>query len=152
MRYAKIDKSTGDLLSIEDKDNPVLDTTKHFVWVPVSQETKPAFDDKLKKAVPYNRVEPFPFTESSQYIEGWALENLSDSEKDEVIRDKRSWDYSHGVNKLGKTEGDVIKTIGDVLDILIAEVYALSNNTPSTQDMADLLTKIQAIKSANPKP
>lgn len=51
------------------------------------------------------------------------------------------------INELGKGQGNFQNTVGDVLDILIAEIAA-----PGTQDFQDLLAKIAQIKQDIPKP
>jgi len=57
-------------------------------------------------------------------------------------------------DQLGKDQGDFIKTIGDVLDVLIAEVEAIgqATQTPRTPEFEALLNKVIAIKAAIPKP
>ena len=53
-------------------------------------------------------------------------------------------------SQLGKDVGDTINTLGDVLDILIAEIYA--RGAPATPEFTAMLGKVAAIKAAYPKP
>lgn len=62
-------------------------------------------------------------------------------------RQRRSEAYR---DELGPEAGDYIRTIGDVLDILIAEVA--SKGPPFSPAFAQLLAKVQAIKARIPKP
>ena len=66
-------------------------------------------------------------------------------------RDRRAVAYR---DTLGKETGDYIKTLGDVLDVLIAEVEAIGQaaNAPRTRDFEALLSAILAVKAAHPKP
>lgn len=54
--------------------------------------------------------------------------------------------------QLGKDAGDYLNTIGDVLDVLIAQVEAMrvAAGVNPTAEYAAMLTKIAAIKAANP--
>jgi hypothetical protein len=66
-------------------------------------------------------------------------------------RDRRAVAYR---DTLGKDVGDFIKTLGDVLDVLIAEVEAIgqATQTPRTPEFEALLSAILAVKAAHPKP
>lgn len=66
-------------------------------------------------------------------------------------RTKRKDAYAR---QLGKDPGDYLNTIGDVLDTLIAQVEALrvAAGVSPTAEYAAMLTKIAAIKAANPAP
>ncbi len=57
-------------------------------------------------------------------------------------------------DQLGKDPGDIIKTLGDVLDVLIAQVEAMrvASGASATTEYAAMLTKIAAIKAAHPRP
>lgn len=61
-------------------------------------------------------------------------------------RELRSQAYA---DNLGKDKGNVINTIGDVLDVLIAEIVA--RGPAVTPEFAEMIAKIVAIKTANPK-
>lgn len=63
-------------------------------------------------------------------------------------RDLRARAYR---DELGADAGDTIRTIGDVLDVLIAEVRA-AVDAPRTPEFMALLAKIDAIKARYPKP
>lgn len=52
--------------------------------------------------------------------------------------------------QLGKDPGNTINTLGDVLDTLITELVA--RGASITPGFADLVTKVVAIKTANPAP
>lgn len=52
--------------------------------------------------------------------------------------------------QLGKDPGDTVNTLGDVLDIVIAELYA--RGPAVTAEFATLIGKVAAIKAAYPKP
>lgn len=62
-------------------------------------------------------------------------------------RDRRARDYAL---ELGDDPGDIIKTLGDVLDDVIREMRA--RGATVTSDFAALATKIDAIKVRHPKP
>ena len=62
-------------------------------------------------------------------------------------RDLRAAAYR---DELGKDKGDVLKTLGDVIDVLIAEVAAIRGGRSETTGFADLLPKIAAIKARFP--
>jgi hypothetical protein len=63
-------------------------------------------------------------------------------------RTRRRVDY---VAELGKEPtSDPIEVIGDVLDILIAEIAA-RDQVPRTPEFGDMLRKIGAIKARHPK-
>lgn len=66
-------------------------------------------------------------------------------------RDRRAVSYR---DTLGKEQGNYIKTLGDVLDVLIAEVEAIgqATQTPRTPEFEALLSGILAVKAAHPKP
>lgn len=64
-----------------------------------------------------------------------------------AYRDRRARDYAL---ELGDDPGDVIKTLGDVLDDLIREMRA--RGATVTPEFAALTAKIDAIKSRHPKP
>lgn len=68
-----------------------------------------------------------------------------------TYRDERANAYR---DQLGAEQGDFIKTIGDVLDTLIAQVEAMRAELGAarTADFAAMLTKIAAIKAEIPKP
>lgn len=53
-------------------------------------------------------------------------------------------------DELGQERGDFIKTLGDVLDVLIQELRA--RGEPATADAAALFAKIDEIKGRFPKP
>ena len=61
-------------------------------------------------------------------------------------RDRRAAAYA---NELGKDAGDVIKTLGDVLDVTIAELRA--RGAAVTSEFAAMAAKIDAIKARIPK-
>ena len=61
-------------------------------------------------------------------------------------RDRRASAYA---NELGKDAGDIIKTLGDVLDVTIAELRA--RGAAVTPEFAAMVGKIDAIKSRIPK-
>lgn len=63
-------------------------------------------------------------------------------------REKRKQAY---IMELGSTPGDFAETVGDVIDDLIREVRALTAQ-PDTQEFADLVSKVDAIKERFPKP
>lgn len=52
-------------------------------------------------------------------------------------------------DELGKEPGDFLKTIGDTLDVLIAEMMA--RQSPETEAMRELAEKVAAIKERYPK-
>ena len=54
--------------------------------------------------------------------------------------------------QLGKDPGDVIKTLGDVVDTTIGQIEAIrvATSTAATPEWSAMLTKIAAIKTANP--
>ena len=52
--------------------------------------------------------------------------------------------------QIGKDPGDTVNTLGDVLDIVIAELYA--RGPAVTAEFATLIGKVAAIKAAYPKP
>jgi len=56
-------------------------------------------------------------------------------------------------DELGKEKGDFIKTLGDVLDVLVAQVEAVrrSGDVPATAEFGVLLAKIAEIKARHPK-
>lgn len=54
------------------------------------------------------------------------------------------------IMELGETPGDVIETIGDVLDDVIREVRALAA-APATPEFKALIDKVDAIKARFPK-
>lgn len=62
-------------------------------------------------------------------------------------RDRRAKDYAL---ELGADPGDVIKTLGDVLDVAIREMRA--RGVTVTPEFTTLTTKIDAIKARHPKP
>ena len=64
-------------------------------------------------------------------------------------REARSLAYR---DELGKEQGDYIKTLGDVLDVLIAQVEDMrrAGDHPATQDFGELLTRVAAIKARHP--
>lgn len=66
-------------------------------------------------------------------------------------RDTRMVAYARD---LGKDPGDIIRTLGDVLDVLIAQVESMrvAASASATTDYAAMMTKIAAIKAAHPKP
>jgi hypothetical protein len=66
-----------------------------------------------------------------------------------TYREKRAVAYR---DELGKEPGDFIKTIGDVVDVLIAEIDALRAAKPETPAFAELLPKVRAIKERFPAP
>ena len=55
-------------------------------------------------------------------------------------------------DELGKEPGDFIRTLGDVLDVLIVQVEAMrrAGDHPATQEFSELLTRIAAIKARHP--
>lgn len=55
-------------------------------------------------------------------------------------------------DELGKEPGDFIKTLGDVLDVLIAQVEAMrrSGATPASAEFTELLARIGEIKARHP--
>lgn len=55
-------------------------------------------------------------------------------------------------DELGKDQGDVVKTLGDVIDVLIAEVVAIRSGAASTEAFAAMLPKIADIKRRFPQP
>jgi hypothetical protein len=61
-------------------------------------------------------------------------------------RDRRASAYAA---ELGKDVGDIIKTIGDVLDVTIAELRARGASV--TPEFASMASKIDAIKARIPK-
>lgn len=61
-------------------------------------------------------------------------------------RDRRASAYA---NELGKDVGDIIRTIGDVLDVTIAELRA--RGAAVTPEFAAMASKIDAIKARIPK-
>ena len=67
------------------------------------------------------------------------------------VRSARAVDYR---DQLGGETGDVIKTLGDVLDNLITQVeyMRVQSSAVATPEWSELLAKIVAIKIANPKP
>lgn len=72
-------------------------------------------------------------------------------ERPKTYRDKRMNAYA-GLNALpglGQDPGDVIRTLGDTLDIVIAELAA--RGTPATAAFDSMLGKIAAIKAKYPK-
>lgn len=62
-------------------------------------------------------------------------------------RDRRARDYAL---ELGDDPGDVIKTLGDVLDDVIREVRARGASV--TPEWSAMVAKIDAIKARHPKP
>jgi hypothetical protein len=48
--------------------------------------------------------------------------------------------------------GDKVMGLGFVVDALVAEVYAIRQGQAMTGEFAELLTRIAAVKQANPKP
>ena len=72
---------------------------------------------------------------------------LVDAAPPRGYRDGRMADYAA---ELGKDPGDIIKTLGDVLDVMIAELVA--RGAAVTPEFAAMLQKIAAIKSRHPKP
>lgn len=56
-------------------------------------------------------------------------------------------------DELGKEPGDYIRTLGDVLDVLIVQVEAMrrSGAFPATQEFSELLVRIAEIKAQFPK-
>ena len=88
---------------------------------------------------------------------GYADEAVADNHADVLAflaasapdyRQKRKEAYA---DQLGKTPGSVVDTLGDVLDVLIAQVEAnrVAAGVAMTADYATMLTKIAAIKAAN---
>lgn len=61
-------------------------------------------------------------------------------------RDRRARDYAL---ELGDDPGDIIKTLGDVLDDVIREIRA--RGATVTPDFAALASKIDAIKARHPR-
>jgi hypothetical protein len=61
-------------------------------------------------------------------------------------RDLRAVAYR---DELGKDKGDFIRTLGDVLDVLIAEMHERGNAV--TPEFGALLVKVAAIKAEFPK-
>jgi len=57
-------------------------------------------------------------------------------------------------DELGKEPGDFIRTFGDVLDVLIAQVEAIRQAAGAgpADEYAELLAKIAAIKARHPRP
>ena len=57
-------------------------------------------------------------------------------------------------DELGKEQGDYIKTLGDVLDVLVAQVEAMRKGAavPATDEYAALVSKIAEIKTRHPRP
>lgn len=55
--------------------------------------------------------------------------------------------------QLGKDPGDIIKTLGDVVDTAIAQIEAIrvATSTAATPEWSAMLAKIAAIKTANPE-
>jgi len=56
-------------------------------------------------------------------------------------------------DELGKEQGDFVKTLGDVLDVLIAQVEAMrrASGVEALDEYADLLGKIDEIKTRCPE-
>lgn len=85
----------------------------------------------------------------------WILESelIPDAPAPEEVtyRDLRAVAYR---DQLGTDKGDFIKTLGDVLDVLIAQVESMRQTAGATATPAytQMLTKIQAIKAEYPKP
>jgi hypothetical protein len=53
-------------------------------------------------------------------------------------------------DELGKEQGDPVKTLGDVVDVIIAELAAIRSGAPATAAFSDMLPKIAAIKLRHP--
>jgi phage tail sheath protein FI len=53
-------------------------------------------------------------------------------------------------DELGKEQGDFIKTLGDVLDVLMREIRA--RGEPATPEAAAMFAKVDEIKGRFPKP
>lgn len=49
--YAKIERTTGEILKYRQKDNPSRALNKPTVWLPVVDPGEPAFDSKTQRVV-----------------------------------------------------------------------------------------------------
>jgi hypothetical protein len=74
-----------------------------------------------------------------------------DAEPPLMYRRRRAAAYR---DQLGAEQGDFINTLGDVLDVLIAQVESMRAEIDAarTPEFAAMLGKIASIKAANPKP
>lgn len=152
MEYAKINKSTGEYITRKIISVPNFDETKDYVWVPIVKSQKPAFNIATEKLEASASATPMPFVSgSTEWVEVFSVVSLNAEEKKEAARSLRAKSYVSGENKLGDTEGDFIKTIGDVIDVIIAELDAVRAGGQETQDYIDLKSKIAAVKSQFPE-
>jgi hypothetical protein len=91
------------------------------------------------------------YREISAAVEAGEAEILDYAPPPPTYRELRALAYR---DELGKESGDFIKTLGDVLDVILAQaeatrVHAGANRTP---EFNTLVSKVRDIKSRYPKP
>jgi hypothetical protein len=92
-----------------------------------------------------------PFREILAAVAAGTAEVVDYAPPPPTYRELRALAYR---DELGKESGDFIKTLGDVLDVVLAQVeadrvHAGANRTP---EFNGLVTKVMQIKSRYPKP
>lgn len=93
-----------------------------------------------------------PLAERQAIANAWNLEEARAAARQQAeaaIRYRRQRAVAYR-DELGKETGDFISTLGDVLDVLIAELRA--RGEPATGDAANLFAKVDDIKARHPKP
>ena len=83
--------------------------------------------------------------EKQALVEAWNAEEARRAAPP-PYREARALAYR---DELGKEQGDYIKTLGDVLDVLIREIRA--RGEPATAEAAALFARVDAIKARFPR-